>query len=69
MLVLDATLSKQDAQAINEFVDIARKQERDRMINLIERRICFDALEDADGRCVHHGGKCYDLRQLIKGEK
>jgi hypothetical protein len=69
MLVLDSSFSKEDALAINQFVEIAKKQERDRMINLIERRICFDALEDADGRCLHHGGKCYDLRQLIKGEK
>jgi hypothetical protein len=39
--------------------------ERDRIIALIERRICFDALADDDGRCSHHGGKCYDLRELI----
>lgn len=39
--------------------------ERDRIIGLIERRICFDALADPDGRCEHHGGKCYDLRELI----
>jgi|LakMenEpi03Aug12_release.lakeMendotaPanAssembly.Ray.scaffolds.fasta_scaffold5851443_1 hypothetical protein len=69
MLVLDSSFTKEDALAINQFVEIAKKQERDRMINLIERRICFDALADDDGRCEHHGGKCYDLRQLIKGEK
>ena len=40
MLVLDATLSKQDAQAINEFVDIARKQERERIIKLLEEEQC-----------------------------
>ena len=40
-------------------------RERDRIIALIERRICFDALADDDGRCSHHGGKCYDLRELI----
>ncbi len=40
--------------------------ERKRLIARIERRICFDALADPDGRCNHHGGKCYDLRQLIK---
>lgn len=40
-------------------------EERKRIIALIERRICFDALEDPDGRCSHHGGKCYDLRELI----
>jgi len=42
-------------------------RERERIIALIERRICFDALADDDGRCSHHGGKCYDLRELIKG--
>jgi hypothetical protein len=40
-------------------------RERERIIALIERRICFDALADDDGRCSHHGGKCYDLRELI----
>lgn len=44
-------------------------RERERIIELIERRICFDALADPDGRCEHHGGKCYDLRQLIKDMK
>lgn len=39
--------------------------ERERIITQIERRICFDALADEDGRCSHHGGKCYDLRELI----
>lgn len=46
--------------------------ERARIIAQIERNICFDALADPDGRCTYHGGKCYDLRQLIttlaKGE-
>jgi hypothetical protein len=41
------------------------RAERERIIALIERRICFDALADDDGRCTHHGGKCYDLRELI----
>ena len=40
--------------------------QRTAIIAEIERRICFDALADDDGRCIHHGGKCYDLRQLIK---
>lgn len=39
--------------------------ERRHIVAQIERRICFDALADPDGRCSHHGGKCYDLRQLI----
>jgi hypothetical protein len=45
--------------------DWAASAERERIIALIERRICFDALADDDGRCSHHGGKCYDLRELI----
>lgn len=53
-------------------IETAELLERKRIIALIERRICFDALEDSYGRCSHHGGKCYDLRQLInaliKGE-
>jgi hypothetical protein len=40
--------------------------QRTAIIAEIERNICFDALADDDGRCSNHGGKCYDLRQLIK---
>lgn len=40
-------------------------RERERIIGLIERQVCFDALADDDGRCSHHGGKCYELRLLI----
>jgi hypothetical protein len=53
-------------------------RERDRIIELIKRQVCFDALADHDamatfrmahpevvGRCAHHGGKCTDLLQLI----
>jgi hypothetical protein len=73
MLVLDSSFSKEDVLAINHFVEIAKRQEREYVISRIERRICFDALEDPDGRCSNHGGKCYDLRELInvliRGEK
>lgn len=40
-------------------------RERDRIVELIKRQVCFDALADDDGRCSHHGGKCYELRELI----
>lgn len=40
-------------------------RERERIIGLIERQVCFDSLADDDGRCSHHGGKCYELRLLI----
>ena len=61
------TLLRTDAEEIAHdagMMDGAAK-ERERIIGLIERRICFDALADEDGRCSHHGGKCYDLRELI----
>lgn len=54
-------------------------RERERIIGLIERQVCFDALADHDamgtfrlahpkivGRCVHHGGKCTDLLLLVE---
>ena len=53
-------------------------RERERIIGLIERRICFDALADHEametfrhahpeivGRCSNHGGKCTYLLLLI----
>jgi hypothetical protein len=53
-------------------------RERERIIALIKRQVCFDALADHDametfrlahpevvGRCEHHGGKCTDLLRLI----
>ena len=54
------------------------RRERKRIIELIKRQVCFDALADHDametfrmahpeivGRCAHHGGKCTDLLNLI----
>lgn len=35
MLVLDTTFSKEDAEAINHFVDIARANEREQVIKLL----------------------------------
>ena len=53
-------------------------RERERIVELIKRQVCFDALADHDametfrmahpeivGRCAHHGGKCTDLLLLI----
>lgn len=37
MLILDSTFSKQDAAAINEFIDIAKKEEQNRIIELINQ--------------------------------
>lgn len=53
MLVLDSAFTKEDVLAINEFVELAKQQERERIIKLLE--------EDADN---NH----YALR-VIKGEK
>lgn len=40
--------------------------ERKRITERIKEQICFDALADDDGRCLHHKGKCYELGLLIK---
>jgi len=52
-------------RGLEQGIELGKLKERERIIALIERRICFDALADDDGRCPHHGGKCYDLRELI----
>jgi hypothetical protein len=55
-----------------------RIAERERIIKLIKRQVCFDALADlvsnslravdseVVGRCSHHGGKCTELLLLIE---
>ena len=47
--------------------------ERERIVERIQAIICFDALADEDGRCIHHRGKCYEIGQLanelMKGTK
>jgi hypothetical protein len=53
MLVLDNSFSKEDVLAIDEFVQIAKEQERERIIKLLE--------EDADAN--------YYALRIIKGEK
>lgn len=51
---------------------LGASRERVEIIRQIRQQICFDSLADEDGRCSHHGGKCYELLQLIaaliKGE-
>jgi hypothetical protein len=39
MLVLDSSFTKEDAQAINQFVEIAKRQERDRIVRLLESQL------------------------------
>jgi hypothetical protein len=72
MLVLDNSFSKEDVLAIDEFVQIAKEQERERIIKLIE-----DNLEDIPHEGLSFKGefktgyiaKVYSLVELIKGEK
>jgi hypothetical protein len=52
-------------QEINRAARQGEEHATDHIIALIENQICFDAQADSDGRCAHHGGKCYELRQLI----
>ena len=39
--------------------------ERARNIKRIKDQVCFDALGAEDGRCLNHGGKCFELLELI----
>jgi hypothetical protein len=39
MLILDTSFSKQDAEAINHFVEIARVAERERILKLLESQL------------------------------
>jgi hypothetical protein len=36
MLVLDSSFTKEDALAINQFVEIIKRQERERIVKLLE---------------------------------
>jgi hypothetical protein len=72
MLVLDSTISKKDVQAINEFLEITKRQERERIIKLLERNattylespqaIEFEMFDPWNEGIMH-------LIALIKGEK
>jgi hypothetical protein len=39
MLVLDSSFTKEDALAINQFVDIIKRQERERIIKLLDKQL------------------------------
>jgi len=39
MLVLDSSFTKDDVLAINEFIEIAKAQERERIIKLLEKQL------------------------------
>lgn len=66
-------------KTLDKIVVNAKQRERDHIVGLIKRQICFDALADHDamakfrevhpevvGRCGHHGGKCTDLLLLVE---
>jgi hypothetical protein len=56
MLVLDNSFSKEDVLAIDEFVQIAKQQERERIIKLLE--VWWETDQELE-----------ELIALIKGEK
>lgn len=53
VLVLDAPISKEDADAVNEFVRLAREQERERIIAL------FHEVSGHNGQTHHEGSRCW----------
>jgi hypothetical protein len=62
MLVLDNSFSKEDVLAIDEFVQIAKQQERERIIKLLEELDAWPAKFDRDEALEF-------FIALIKGEK
>ena len=56
MLVLDNSFSKEDVLAIDEFVQIAKEQERERIIKLIE--VWWETDQELE-----------ELIDIIRGEK
>jgi len=75
MLVLDSTISKKDVQAINEFLEITKRQERERIIKSLQDQavLCGKGSRDHGMRCalriVGGGCNCNEVIALIKGEK
>ena len=65
MLVLDTTFSKQDAEAINHFVDIAKAAERERIIAILKEEL-RDSMGPIQGT---KGGWREHLIALIEGKK
>ena len=57
MLVLDASFSKQDAQAINEFIGIVEKRVRDEIVKKI-RKVEYHGMT--------HSEYCLDTHYLVE---
>lgn len=58
-------MTDDEAVAYDSGIIDGRLAERERIIEQIERQLCFDSLANPEGRCSFHSGKCYELRQLI----
>jgi hypothetical protein len=79
MLVLDSAFTKEDVLAINHFVEIAKEQERERIIKLLEDRksVYKELMDSAESRGAlptadHWEEMIATLNSyiaLIKGEK
>ena len=66
MLVLDSSFTKEDAQAINQFVEIIKRQERERIIKLLKARTNGSgSVLDETGNSI---ADLSDLIAIIKGE-
>jgi hypothetical protein len=66
MLVLDSAFTKEDVLAINHFVEIAKEQERERIIKLLEANLDNDI--ETDSMFDQNAGIQIAIA-LIKGEK
>jgi hypothetical protein len=63
---LGFTKESTPGEGVREFY---RKQGVLLAVKRIKDHICFDALQDLNHRCSHHGGKCYELWNLIESLK
>lgn len=66
MLVLDASFSKQDAQAINEFIAIVEKRVRDEIVKKI-RRIEHHGMTHSE-KCLPRHYLVEDIIEQITGD-
>ena len=66
MLILDATISKQDATAINDFICIAKYEERKEVISLLKGEL--KAIKDLEKDLGYVNGFEHALL-LIRGEQ
>jgi len=53
-------------RSIDQIISTLDSFSKESFADILSMKICFDAKADSDGRCVHHGGKCYELGLLIE---